>query len=194
MATRVWWSLFLTSSAVVMTGCGALVALDHYRECQGAEECVRASGDAAALEAAPDADAEAAPPTSCMSGSMCPPSAPVCDPDVHQCLTVDSLVRGTSGHVCVLVNQTKTTKSLWCWGINATGKVGANSAKSVITAPTKIALPNDAPVAQAMTSGAATCALTGGQYPQVYCWGDAPGASVNSARHESGLNSASSAQ
>jgi len=151
-------------------GCGALVALDHYRQCNGNDECAAASGDASDAQLA---DTGVDSPTSvdagCSQSSQCPAKTPLCDR--NKCVGISGLVRGTSGHICVLTDQ----QALWCWGQNASGQVGINSPASTVVQPARVPIPNDQPVAQAMTSSSATCALTGGVYPQVFCWGDAPG-------------------
>lgn len=180
MAARVWWCLSLTSSALAITGCGALVALDHYRDCQGVEECARASGDAAAPDGA-DGGAETAPPTTCNSSADCTQgNAIVCSrvssAEPARCASVATLVEGSVGDQCVILSD----GALWCWGANDHGQLGRGAIGGTQPTPAPVtALKDGTKVVQAAMGWEYSCALT--DAGDVWCWGDGTAGSGNGA-------------
>jgi alpha-tubulin suppressor-like RCC1 family protein len=166
-------------------GCSALIALDHYRQCEGTDECARASGDASddsIVEGGTDA------PLDCMDSGACPPDQPACS--TKKCRSVLTLVRGaTSNHNCAILSD----HTLWCWGANVNGQVGTRQKSPLVKVPTLVDLgPDTARIASASIGSNATCAITFDK--AVWCWGDHPsgGSSVIPAQVKLGPNFATS--
>jgi alpha-tubulin suppressor-like RCC1 family protein len=104
--------------------------------------------------------------------------------DTVQLSLVPSLVRTSTGgppledvlsvsagshHVCAR----RADGSVWCWGDNSLGKLGAGSAEVSVSTPVQVVTEFDAPLSGIVaiaTGNQHTCALDGQGF--VHCWGD----------------------
>src|SRR5512135_98098 len=101
----------MVGCVIAVAACNAILSLDNYRACDGAE-CD--GGDAT-----PSAEAGDGGQQTCGASADCPASAPVCSNGA--CVSVISLARGMSNFTCAVLSD----RTARCWGQNDKGQVGS---------------------------------------------------------------------
>lgn len=139
------------------SACTTIIGIGTYRNCQGAE-CALGN------EAGTDATGDAAPAAQCTTLADCPANKgyAMCTSEGH-CAKVTALARGSSQHMCVLIDD---AGKVVCWGTNDHAQLGAPIVPFRKEPMIVAGIP---PMTSVGVGIDFTCALS--KLGEVWCWG-----------------------
>ncbi len=160
--------LFLLVTLSCALACNALLSIDNYRACEGAE-CDGSTADAGE-------EGDGGPGATCSTSADCTAGDGKVVCSNGRCAAVDALAEGSANQSCAVLSD----HALWCWGDNSHGQLGRGALGGQFAQPAPVTVVSD-PVAQAVVGDDYSCARTTPPKNEVWCWGDGAAAQGSSS-------------